>query len=115
VARVVVRVVEQVGVGIPGAAQDVFVLLRVVVCAEMAGALPSLRFAVLPFVGEDYLLDARQEHGVEVVGHFHQNILAPAAVLTVQVDNRVSKSTGDGELISSTGIASRSTEFHGRM
>jgi hypothetical protein len=104
VARVVVRVVEQVGVGIPGAAQDVFVLLRVVVCAEMAGALPSLRFAVLPFVGEDYLLDARQEHGVEVVGHFHQNILAPAAVLTVQVDNRVSESTGDGELISSTSL-----------
>jgi hypothetical protein len=27
----------------------------------------------------------------------------------------VSESTGDGELISSTGIASRSTEFHGRM
>jgi len=50
VAGVVVRVVEQVGVGIPGAAQDVFVLLQVVVCAEMAGALPSLRLAVLPFV-----------------------------------------------------------------
>jgi hypothetical protein len=39
VARVVVRVVEQVGVGIPGAAQDVFVLLQVVVCAEMADGL----------------------------------------------------------------------------
>ncbi len=57
----------------------------------------ALRLAVLPFGAEGDLFDARQEHGVEVVGHIHQDELAPPTILAVQVDDGVAGGAGAGE------------------
>ena len=49
----------------------------------------ALGLAVLPLRREGDLLDARQQHRVEVVAHLDEDELAPPAVLAVQVDDGV--------------------------
>ena len=57
----------------------------------------ALGLAVLPFRRKGDLLDARQKHRVEVVAHLDEDELAPAAVLTVEIDDGVAGGAGTGE------------------
>jgi hypothetical protein len=63
----------------------------------VADALAGDGLTVLPVLGIDDLLDAGHQHRIEVVAHLHQDVLAPAAVLAVEVDDRVGRRAGAGE------------------
>ena len=78
---------------VAGAAQRVLVLLQVEVLDEVAHPLAAVaqhRFAVPPLVGERDLLDARQDHGVEVLAHLHQDVLALSVIVAIHVHNYMS-------------------------
>jgi hypothetical protein len=57
----------------------------------------ALGLAVFPFRRKGDFFDARQKHGVKVLCHLHQNEFAPAAVLAVEVNDRVRRGAGAGE------------------
>ena len=59
----------------------------------------ALGLAVLPLGREGDLLQARQEHRVEVVAHLDEDELALAAVLAVQVDDGVAGGAGASEVV----------------
>ena len=53
------------------------------------------------------LLQARQQHRIEVMADFHQNALAPPAVLPVELDHGVSGGAGAGEIVEDRSILLR--------
>src|SRR5690606_13026307 len=55
--------------------------------------------AVLPLRGEGDFLQARQENGIKVIRHLHQDELAPPAVFAVQVDDGMAGGAGTGEVV----------------
>ena len=57
------------------------------------------RLAALPVRRINDLLEARQQHRIEVIGHLDQDVFASPAVLPVQVDDRMAGGAGASEEI----------------
>ncbi|GIX36489.1 MAG: hypothetical protein KatS3mg126_2268 [Lysobacteraceae bacterium] len=70
----------------------------------LLGGGQTLGLAVLPLRGEGDLLQARQQHRVEVVALLDEDELAPAAVLAVEVDDRVAGGARAGEIVKETEV-----------
>jgi len=85
--------------------ERVFVRLEAEVLDEMRATLAfivaraPLGLAILPLRRVGDLLEARQQHCVEVVGHLDEDEPAPSAVFAVEVDDGVAGRTGTGESI----------------
>ena len=93
------KVVERVLVGFEADdLDDARAALGLFGCGEALG------LAVLPLGREGDLLDARQQHRVEVVAHLDENELTPSAVFSVQVDTGVAGGAGTGEIIENGSI-----------
>lgn len=53
--------------------------------------------AVFPLFGIDDFFDARQGDGIEILVRLDEDVLAPSAVFTIQIDNRVRCRSRTGE------------------
>ena len=75
----------------------VFVRFEADVLEQLGHAFPGDRLAFLPVRRMDDLLHARQDDRVEVATDFHECVTPAAAVLAVQIDDRVAGDPGAGE------------------
>src|SRR5579875_84516 len=84
--------------------ERVLVGLEADVLEHVADALAGDGLAILPVLGIDNLLDAGHQHRIEVLAHLDQDVLPLAAVLAVQVDDRVRCRARTGEEVEDKGI-----------
>ena len=62
-------------------------------------------FAVFPAFGIDHLGDAGLENGVKIIAHFDEDVFALAVIFSVQVDDRVTRSAGAGEVVENYAVS----------
>ena len=87
--------------------QGILVAFQAQVLEGVAYAFAGYRLAVLPVLAIDYFLHARLGDGVKILTHLHHDVFAAAAVLTVEVDDRMGGSAGTGEVVESNRIFAR--------